>query len=263
MDRIAEWRPVDPAGPDGTADKNAGEEPAAEESAADTAPVPRAAATSWRLVGPALVGLSLAGLAIAGAIALLVLSSMPRPGVAIDAASTSAPEAASSGSPKPAGSDPVVADELVIDVEGAVENPGAWRLPPGSRVGDAIRAAGGYSEQVDIDAASRQLNLAEAVADGQQIHVPLRGEADTADANISDNGTEATPDAANGSGLVDINSASQAELEALPGIGPVTAGKLIAARAETPFASVDELQQRGIVGQATFDKIRPLITVAP
>jgi competence protein ComEA len=263
MDRIAEWRPVDPAGPDGTADKNAGEEPAAEESAADTAPVPRAAATSWRLVGPVLVGLSLAGLAIAAAIALLVLSSMPKPAVAIDAAGTSEPSPDTSGGLAPGRSDPTAAAEFVVDVEGAVENPGAWRLPSGSRVGDAIRAAGGYSEQVDIDAASRQLNLAEAVADGQQIHVPLRGEADTADANTSDNGSEATPGASPGSGLIDVNHASEEELDTLPGIGPVTAAKITAARQEASFASIDELLQRGVVGQATFDKIRPLITVAP
>jgi competence protein ComEA len=257
MDRIAEWRPVDPAGPDGTAESDAADDAAAAEAAVDAAPVRQETASSWRLVGPALVGLSLAGLAIAAAIALLVLSSMPKPAVAIDAASTSDAGPGESGSLAAGGPDPTDAGELVVDVEGAVENPGAWRLPSGSRVGDAIRVAGGYSDQVDIAAASKQLNLAEAVVDGQQIHVPLRGEADTADANTSDNGSQAAPIASNGSGLIDINSASQEELESLPGIGPVTASKLIAAR---PFASVDDLQQRGVVGQATFDKIRPLIT---
>jgi competence protein ComEA len=261
MDRIAEWRPVDPAGPDGTAESDPADEAAAVEAAVDAAPVRQETATSWRLVGPALVGLSLAGLAIAAAIVLVVLSSMPKPVVAIDSAITAQPNADTWGSARPAGSNlPVVADALVVDVEGAVENPGAWRLQSGSRVGDAIRAAGGYSEQVDIDAASKQLNLAETVVDGQQIHVPLRGEADTADANTSDNRSQASPAGSNASGLIDINLASQEELESLPSIGPVTAGKLIAAR---PFASVDDLQQRGVVGQAMFDKIRPLITATP
>jgi competence protein ComEA len=257
MDRIAEWRPVDPAGPDGTAETNEAEEPAPEVATGDPSSHPPAAANSWRLVGPALVGLSLAGLAVAAAVALLVLSSMPKPAVAIDAATTSEPSPDASGSLGPGRPDPTAAGELVVDVEGAVENPGAWRLPSGSRVGDAIRAAGGYSEQVDIDAASRQLNLAESVADGQQIHVPLRGEAVAAAASSSP-GSPPT-----NTGLVDINTADEAELDTLPGIGPVTAGKILDARQHAPFASIDELVGRGVVGQATFDKIRPLITVAP
>ncbi len=128
----------------------------------------------------------------------------------------------------------------------------------GSRVGDAIAAAGGYSAQVDIAAATSKLNLAEVLVDGQQVHVPLRGE------------TASTPTAAGasqqpaaGSGLIDINTASAEELDTLPGIGPVTAAKIISARQETPFASVDDLSQRGVVGAATLEKIRSLITVTP
>ena len=100
----------------------------------------------------------------------------------------------------------VASERLVVDVEGAVLRPGIIELPPGSRVADAIEAAGGYSPQADLAAAAAQVNLAATLRDGQQIVVPLIG----ASAGGGSGGAGA-------GGLVNLNSASPEELDALPG----------------------------------------------
>lgn len=154
-------------------------------------------------------------------------------------------------------SEAAFAGELVVDVAGAVVTPGVYRLDAGARVGDAIDAAGGFGPRVDADRVAAELNLAAALTDGQQIRVPSRDEPADGSAGGSNHGGGGR----NADGLIDLNSASQSELESLPGIGPVTAGKIIAARAESPFASVDDLRERGLVGEKTFESIRALITV--
>ena len=151
------------------------------------------------------------------------------------------------------------ADELVVDVGGAVVTPGVYRLAPGARIGDAIDAAGGFSPRVDAERVAAELNLAATVADGQQVRVPSRDD----DAPVAGGGSGSGAGGAPGgsSSLVDLNSATQAELESLPGIGPVTATKIIEARTAAPFRTIDELRERGLVGQKTFDNLRALITV--
>jgi competence protein ComEA len=166
-------------------------------------------------------------------------------------------DAGPSGSLPPSQADVI---ELIVDVQGAVLRPGLQRLPEGARVGDAIAAAGGYGPQLDIRAAAERLNLAERLSDGAKIYVPTRGDpTPPAAAPLTPAG--GAPSAT--TGLIDVNTAGQAQLETLPGIGPVTAGKIIAAREEQPFASVDELLGRKVVGPATFEKIKPLITAGP
>jgi competence protein ComEA len=248
MDRIAEWRPVEPAGPDGTVDSGASQSPPVQPGS-DTS------AANRRLLGAVVVGLAVAIGAVAGAIALIVLASAPKSAVSIDGQASPA----SSGLVASGGTEPTAAvGEVIIDVEGAVNESGLFRLALGSRIGDAIAAAGGYSVQVDIDAVTSRINLAALLTDGQQIHVPLRGEASPAPLA---GGASGTPSA--GGGPIDINAATAEELDALPGIGPVTAAKIIAARQETPFVSIDDLAQRDVVGASTLEKIRALITVAP
>lgn len=140
-------------------------------------------------------------------------------------------------------------DLLVVDVEGAVQRPGITELPDGSRVADAIEAAGGYSAEADLAAAAAQVNLAAPLRDGQQIVVPLIG-ASAGGGSTSGDG-----------GLVDLNTASADELDALPGIGPVTVEKIVAARTEQPFTSLDEMVTRKVLTSAQVDKIRDLVTL--
>ncbi len=150
---------------------------------------------------------------------------------------------------------------LVVDVGGAVVKPGVYHLPPGSRISDAIAAAGGYGPRVDAERTAAALNLASPLEDGQQVQVPSRddpsGEGVGAPGRSPSTGGQGT----SAGGLVDLNRASQAELEALPGIGPVTAGKIIASRETTPFTAVQDLRDRKLVGQKTFDGLKDLVSV--
>jgi competence protein ComEA len=239
MDRLPDWRPVEAEAPDGR-------------EAVKPAPGPADALARWRALALAAGGAAL--LASGALLATLFRPSTPieaTPGLAILeplVPDGSAPPAEEHGQP------------LMVDVTGAVEAPGLYRLPADSRVGDAIAAAGGYSLSVDIEASAAQLNLARPLADGDKVHVPRRGEAPPPP--LSHDPVSA-PTGATGAGLIDVNSADQRLLETLPGIGPVTAGKIIAARSEAPFATVDDLLGRKVVGPATFEKIRPLISVGP
>jgi competence protein ComEA len=146
---------------------------------------------------------------------------------------------------------PTATSRLVVDVEGAVLHPGILELPPGSRVADAVAAAGGYSERADLQAAAAQVNLAALVRDGQQIMVPATG------------GPAASGASGGGgaSGLVDLNSASPDALDALPGIGPVTVQKIVAARTDKPFGTLQELITRKVLTSGQLDKIRDLVTL--
>ena len=152
---------------------------------------------------------------------------------------------------------------LVVDVQGAVARPGVIHLPTGSRVGDAIAAAGGFGPRVAADRVGRELNLAALLRDGDQVVVPSRDDGGAAAGSVGggSNGSSGRSGTQAGSGPIDLNRATASELDALPGIGPVTANKIIAAREERPFASVDDLRSRKVLGAATFDKIKDLVVV--
>ena len=145
--------------------------------------------------------------------------------------------------------------EVVVEIVGAVPHPGVLRMPAGSRIGDVIAAAGGYGPRVDTARAERELNLAATVKDGDQVRVPSRDDVPAAGSAAPGHAPGSAPVA------VDLNHATQAELEALPGIGPATAQKIIAAREEAPFAAVEELRTRGVLGEKTFEKLRELVAV--
>ena len=149
------------------------------------------------------------------------------------------------------------APPLIVDVQGAVVRPGVVHLPPGSRVGDAIAAAGGFGARVAADRVGRDLNLAALLRDGDKVVVPSRDDP----APGGGSGGSIGAGASHAPGPVDLNRAPASELDALPGIGPVTANKIIAARDERPFATVDDLRTRKILGAAAFAKIKDLVVV--
>jgi competence protein ComEA len=159
----------------------------------------------------------------------------------------------------PAAADPADAGAVVVvEIVGAVERPGVFRLPVGARVGDLVDLAGGFGPRVDTGRAG-SLNLAAILKDGDQVRVPSRDDL----APATSPGPAGGSDAGRGtSTIVDLNRATSAELEALPGIGPVTAAKIIASReTDGPFATVDDLRTRKLVGEKTFGQLKPLVTV--
>jgi competence protein ComEA len=144
---------------------------------------------------------------------------------------------------------------IVVDIQGAVVEPGVRQLPAGSRIADAIAAAGGYASDADLGASAATINLAQALGDGEQIRVPRIGEALVAVGGPSSSGAPAS-----GGGMVDLNTATPEVLEALPGIGPVTVQKIVAARQEQPFASLDDAVQRGVINNGQLEDIQALAT---
>jgi len=137
-----------------------------------------------------------------------------------------------------------------VYVSGAVRSPGVYALPPGSIAQDAVQAAGGPTQDADLSL----VNLAAHVADGQQVHVPRVGE------KVAQKSSTAVPRSP--SSPLNINTATAAELEQLPGIGPSLAARIVQYRQEHgPFRTVDALLLVSGIGPATLDRIRPLITV--
>lgn len=179
--------------------------------------------------------------------------------------------------------DPPTPIPVRIHVTGAVVNPGVYALPRGSIVQDAINAAGGLTERAD----TRALNLAQAVLDGDQINIPELPPTATVTPTPHPTHTLAptitvgpgtpspTPEATatvnaapttatTSGGLININTASQAELETLPRIGPAIAQRIIEYRtANGPFSSIEQIMNVRGIGPATFAQIKDFITVGP
>jgi competence protein ComEA len=147
---------------------------------------------------------------------------------------------------------------MQIHVTGAVQRPGLYFLPQESRVRDAIEAAGGFSE----DASYNAVNLAAFLEDGTQLLVPVLNQAVNSSDVIKSPPDSYQPAVQQSFTIININSASQAELETLPNIGPVTAQKIIAFREEFgDFAMIEEIQKVSGIGSLTFESIEAYITV--
>jgi competence protein ComEA len=143
---------------------------------------------------------------------------------------------------------PAPPPRLVIDVAGAVRRPGLYRLPQGSRIADAVARAGGANGKAELDG----VNLAAPLADGEQVVVPARIPGGAAAAT----GTGGAP----ATGPVSLSAATAEQLDALPGIGPVTAQKIVDYRTQHgAFHSVDELDAISGIGPAKLDQLRGLV----
>ena len=213
-----------------------------------TAPVRSSSPTALKVAAGVVGAIACLGLAVAVAV-----SSGGGGDVRVDGGS---PFGAAEPSGDPDASRIGAGGEVVVEIVGAVRAPGVYRLAPGSRLADLLERAGGYGPRVDTARAEAELNLAAPVKDGEHIRVPSRDDA------VGPSAPQAGSAGPDGSGApIDINSATQAQLEELPGVGPATAQKIIAAREEAPFGAVDELRSRGVLGEKTFEKLRPLVTV--
>jgi competence protein ComEA len=143
-----------------------------------------------------------------------------------------------------------VGKKLVVDVVGAVRRPGLYRVSTGSRVADAVRAAGGLLGRAD----PLLVNLAAPVSDGEQVLVASRGAAPGAAAGATGGVAAPTP-----TSPVHLNTATAEQLDTLPGIGPVTAQKIVAFRQQHgPFASLDGLDAISGIGPARIDELKGL-----
>ena len=192
------------------------------------------------LTGRESVLLAILGLGVLGGGGLWYLRSLPQP-VEVRAAPAPSVDAAS---PSPG--------VVFVHVAGRVRRPGVYELPEGSRVIDAIAAAGEARPDADL----ALLNLAAVLTDGQQVLVPRRGEASVPTAP----GGSAAPGEAGS--VVNVNTATPEQLETLPGIGEVLAAAIVQYREEHgPFTSVDQLMDVSGIGEVTLEEIRELVAV--
>lgn len=158
----------------------------------------------------------------------------------------------------PAAAAPAPEGTVLVHVAGAVRRPGVVELPAGSRVADAVEAAGGASRA----AATASVNLARVLVDGEQVVVQRRGAQPVAAAPGGPGVSSAGASGSVPTGPVDLNTATMEQLDALPGIGPVLAQRILDWRgAHGRFSSVDELGEVSGIGEATLSDLRPVVTV--
>ena len=188
-----------------------------------------------------LIALVAVTIVVVGGATLWYLRSLPKP---VEVGAATGPPPAPTSSPSPS--------LLIVHVAGEVRRPGVYEFQSGDRVVDAIRSAHGPRKDANLDA----LNLAAPLTDGEQVLVPGR------DAAAVPGATAPGSTGGGAAALININTASEADLEELPGIGPVLAQRIVDYRTEQgPFPTVDALDDVSGIGPATMEDLRPLITV--
>jgi competence protein ComEA len=139
--------------------------------------------------------------------------------------------------------------DVTVDVSGAVAKPGVYKLPPGSRTMDAINQAGGVTNSADQNWIEKYLNRSAVVADGAKIYIPYQSDSKSA---------IGTTQISVGTEQVNLNSASLEALDALPGIGEVTAKKIVEGR---PYMKLEELVERKIISQKVWEQIKDKVSI--
>lgn len=176
-----------------------------------------------------------------------------------EGSSASTGDAGGSAAASPADAATITSSVVLVHVDGAVASPGVYELSLAlPRVNDAVQAAGGLTEEADTSG----VNLAAAVTDGSKVHIPAQGEGQQlSDAMAS--GQVASGSSGSGStGLININTASAEELDALPGVGPSTAATIVDDRERNgPFSSVEDLMRVSGIGEKKFAKLQGSICV--
>lgn len=142
------------------------------------------------------------------------------------------------------------AGKIFVDISGAVNETGVYEFSQDDRISDAIKRAGGFSDDANTEYIDKNVNQAQKLSDGMKLYFPFEDEQVSTVLGSSSESQSI-------GGLININSASQSQLESLPKIGPVTAEKIIAGR---PYNGVEDLLIQKVVGNSVFEQIKDLVT---
>ena len=162
---------------------------------------------------------------------------------------------------------PAASAEIIVEISGQVEKPGVYKLPNGSRIDDLLTVSGGLSVNANRELLDKTLNRAAKLIDGQKLYIPsideqtkvLSANATSAGLGNSSNSSTTSEGISQNSGnTININSASQSQLETLSGIGPAYAQKIIEGR---PYSNLEELVTKKILSQKLFDKNKDLLSI--
>lgn len=150
-----------------------------------------------------------------------------------------------------------IKSQISVDIEGGVDSPGVYQFEDGKRIEDAILKAGGLTNDADLAWIEKNMNKAAKLVDGGKIYIPSLSEGKNSNVKVQMTNSESNTLGVI-TGLININSASQSELESLPGVGPVTAVKIIEGR---PYQTLEELKTKKSIGSALYDKIKVKLTI--
>ena len=151
-----------------------------------------------------------------------------------------------------------VLSNIVIDINGAVKNPGIYELKEGMRLNDAINAAGGFTEDANLDYISKHVNKARVIVDGEKIYLPKVGEEVT---SIEESSSNNDNNNFLNTGKININTASKSQLTTLKGIGETYAQRIIDYRNNKRFSSIEDIKNVKGIGDKTFEQIKDDITI--